>query len=373
MGAMITLTLSIVLGCLSVSSVFAREASPAASKTKQEGEAKGMVSFSGRDEIIAKAKKEGKLRLLVNMDVPTLKAATKVFTQKYPFIDVQAREITGSAMIQRNVLEIKSGQAVRDWDVVYPSRDFYSEYLPYLWKVDLLRMAEQGVLQISTPMIDPQNRNIAAFYSRLIVSAYNKNLVSAEQVPKAWEDFVKPEFKGKKFAMDIGPRWLACMVPAWGLERTLDFARKLAAQQPIWVQGVTRTLTGMMAGEMPMMIGTMFHTVKRAQIKDRAGVLQYFTLEPAPVYFHSEQAILASAQNPHAALLWLEWMASAESQKLADEHEPVGSSRYFRGGAVEQELKGKKLSLVTWENHHNIEAWMTKVFEAYGFPKAERN
>jgi hypothetical protein len=346
---MITITLSIVFGCLSVSSVFAGEASPAASKAKQEGEAKGMVSFSGRDEIIAKAKKEGKLRLLVNMDVPTLKAATKVFTQKYPFIDVHAREITGSAMIQRNVLEIKSGQAVRDWDVAYPSRDFYSEYLPYLWKVDLLRMAEQGVLQIPTPMIDPQNRNIAAFYNRLIISAYNKNLVPAEQVPKAWEDFLKPEFRGKKFAVDIGPRWLACMVPAWGLERTLDFARKLAAQQPIWVQGVTRTLTGMMAGEIPMMIGTMFHTVKRAQ------------------------AILASAQNPHAALLWLEWMASAESQKLADEHEPVGSSRYFRGGAVEQELKGKKLSLVTWENHHNVESWMTKVFEAYGFPKAERN
>ena len=373
MGAMITITLSIVLGCLSVSSVFAGEAGPAASKAKQEGEAKGMVSFSGRDEIIAKAKKEGKLRLLVNMDVPTLKAAAKVFTQKYPFIDVHAREITGSAMIQRNVLEIKSGQATREWDVAYTSRDFYSEYLPYLWKVDLLRMAEQGVLQIPTPMIDPQNRNIAAFYSRLIVSAYNKNLVPADQVPKAWEDFVKPEFKGKKFAVDIGPRWLACMVPAWGLEKTLDFARKLAAQQPIWVQGVTRTVTGMIAGEIPMMIGTMFHSVKRAQIKDRAGVLQYVTLEPAPVYFHSEQAVLAGAQNPHAALLWLEWMASAESQKLADEHEPVGSSRYFRGGAVEQELKGKKLSLVTWENHHNIESWMTKVFEAYGFPKAERN
>ena len=87
----------------------------------------------------------------------------------------------------------------------------------------------------------------------------------------------------------------------------------------------------------------------------------------------SWRRIFGAPQNPHAALLWLEWMASAESQKLADEHEPVGSSRYFRGGAVEQELKGKKLSLVTWENHHNIESWMTKVFEAYGFPKAERN
>jgi hypothetical protein len=188
---MITITLSIVLACLSVSSVFAGEAGPAASKAKQEGEPRGWYRLVVVDEIIAKAKKEGKLRLLVNMDVPTLKAAAKVFTQKYPFIDVHAREITGSAMIQRKRFGDKSGQATREWDVAYTSRDFYSEYLPYLWKVDLLRMAEQGVLQIPTPMIDPQNRNIAAFYSRLIVSAYNKNLVPADQVPKAWEDFVK--------------------------------------------------------------------------------------------------------------------------------------------------------------------------------------
>lgn len=372
MGVRIVIALSLMLGCSSAAGVFAGEAGPAPSKTKQEGDAKGMVYFDNRDEIVAKAKKEGKLRLLVNMDPPTLKAATKVFTQKYPFIDIYAQEITGSAMIQRNVLEIKSGQAAREWDVAYTSRDFYSEYLPHLWKVDLLRMAEQGVLQIPTPMIDPKNRNIAAFYSRLIVNAYNKTLLPSDQVPKAWEDLLKPEFKDKKFAVDIGPRWLACMVPAWGLERTLDFARKLAAQQPLWVEGVSRTLTAMMAGEVPMMIGTMYHSVKRAQRKDRMGVLQYVTLEPVPVYFHSEQAVLAGAQNPQAALLWLEWMATAESQKLADEHEPVGSSRYFRGGAVEQELKGKKLSLVTWENHHNVEAWITKIFEAYGFPKAER-
>jgi hypothetical protein len=50
----------------------------------------------------------------------------------------------------------------------------------------------------------------------------------------------------------------------------------------------------------------------------------------------------------------------------------LGSSQYFRGGAVEQEIRGKKISWVSWENHHNLEPWMAKVFEAYGFPKAER-
>ena len=371
MNRLFTTILTILFGWIGASGVFAGEASPVVSKAKQAAEAKGFVFLTNRDEIVAKAKKEGKLRISVNMEVPTLKAASKAFNQKYPFINLHAQEITGIDMVQRNVLEIKSGQA-KDWDIIYASRDLYSEYQPYLWKVDLLGMAEHGVLQIPPPMIDPKNRNVGAFYTRLVVSAYNKNLLPSNQVPKAWEDFLKPEFKGRKFAADIGTRSIASLVPAWGLEKTLDYARRLAAQQPIWVRGVSRTLTSMMAGEVPLMIGTMFHTVKRSQMKDRAGVLQTIVLEPVPAYHHSEQAILATSQNRHAALLWLEWMASAESQKLADEHEPLGSSHYFRGGAVEQELRGKKLSWVSWENHANLEPWMAKVFEAYGFPKAER-
>ena len=367
----LAISLALAPGWFSGWCVFAGQASPTLTKAKQEAESRGYVFYTNRDEIVAKAKKEGKLRILVNMEVPTLKAAAKAFGQRYPFINLYAEEITGIEMVQRTVLEMKSGQA-KDWDVFYASRDLYSEYPPYLWKVDLLGMAEQGVLQIPPQIIDPKNRDIGAFYSRLVVSSYNKDLLPPDRVPKTWEDFLKPEFKGRKFAVDIGPRSIASLVPAWGLEKTLNYARALAAQQPIWVRGVSRTLTQMMAGEVALMIGTMYHTMRRAQLKDRAGVLQHVVLEPVPVYFHSEQAILATSQNPHAALLWLDWMASAESQQLADEHEPLGSSHYFKGGAVEQELRGKKLSWVNWENHSNLETWMAKVTEAYGFPKAEK-
>jgi ABC-type Fe3+ transport system substrate-binding protein len=356
------------IGLLACEAALAASA-PAVQKAKQEAESKNYVFFSNHDEIVARAKKEGKLRILVNMEVATLKGASTAFNQRYPFINLQAQEITGVDQVQRNILEIKSGRA-KEYDVVFPVTDFYSEYLPYLWKVDLLGMAEHGVLQIHTAMIDPKNRNIAAFYTRLQVTAYNKDLV--KPVPKLWEDILKPEFKGKKFAADIRPTEIALLVPAWGLEKTLDFARKLAAQQPVWVRGGSRTFPAIIAGEVPMMVGPNFHTVKRAQTKDRTGLLQYVALEPVPMRMHSEQAILSSAENPHAALLWMEWMASAESQKLADEHEPLGSSHYFRGGAVEQEIRGKKLSWASWEHHHNIEAWQAKIFEVYGFPKAEK-
>ena len=346
-------------------------ASTAAELQKKEARPEGYTFIADRAEILAKAKKEGALRVLAEMQPANIKASTAAFMNKYPFIKLHIEQITGTDSAQRNILEIKSGTA-KEWDIVHLSTDFYSEYLPYLWKVDVLGMARKGVLQIPVPMIDPKNRNVAALFTRFQVTAYNSNLVPAESLPKAWEDLLKPELKGRKFAADIRPTEIAGLVPTWGLERTLEFARKIAAQEPIWVRGANRTLASMMAGEVPMMIGPNFGSVKRTQAKDLAGVLRYVLVEPVPVRLTMEEGIQLSSQHRHAALLWIEWMASPEAQKLTDEHEPFDSSVHVRGGAVQRELKGKKLSEVGWEHHQNMEQWQAKIFEAYGFPKQDQ-
>jgi iron(III) transport system substrate-binding protein len=341
------------------------------SKAEKEAKARGYEFITSHDKIVAEAKKEGRLRILAEMEPANIKASMVAFKQKYPFIDIYIQEITGTDAARANILEIKSG-AAKDWDVIHLSTDFYSEYMPYVSKIDVVGMAQRGVVQIPAPMIDPKHRNVVAFYSRFQVTAYNKNLVPAGQVPKLWVDILKPEFKGRKFAADIRPTEIAALVPAWGLEKTLDFARKIAAQQPLWVRGGSRTITSIIAGETPMMIGPNFHTTKRAQGKDPVGVLQYVALEPVPVRSAMEEGIQTGAKNPHAALLWLEWMASPEAQKIADETEPLASSVYVNGSAVEKELRGKHLSVVTWDDHQNMEQWQAKVFEAYGFPKVEQ-
>ena len=344
--------------------------SPALLKAKKDADNRGYTFITNHDEIVNKAKQEGRVRVLAEMEPPTIKAAVKAFTAKYPFINLHIEEITGTDAARRNILEIKSGMA-KDWDLLHLSTDFYNEYLPYLWKMDIVGMAQQGILQIPVPMIDPKHRNVVGFYSRFQVTAYNKTLISADKMPKLWEELLKPEFKGKKFAADIRPTEVAALVPAFGLEKTIDFARKIAAQDPLWVRGGSRTVTAIAAGEVPMMIGPNFHTTKRAMAKDRLGNLQYVALEPVPVRLSLEEAIQSGAKNPHAALLFLEWMAGPESQKIADENEPASSSLHVRGGIVEQELRGKKLSTVSWDHHQLMDQWQEKVFEAYGFPKAE--
>jgi ABC-type Fe3+ transport system substrate-binding protein len=82
-------------------------------------------------------------------------------------------------------------------------------------------------------------------------------------------------------------------------------------------------------------------------------------------------AVLKTAANPHAGLLWLEFQASQEGQAIIDEYEPISASFYTPGSALEKLLRGKKLSLVDWQNQHLKQTWMAKIVEAFGFPKPQ--
>jgi len=346
---------------------FAAPADSALLKAKQEAEAKGYVFYTNRDEILNKAKKEGNFRGLIGV-AGSLKPLAEAFRKKYPFIHVEVQTLTTVDEGQRALLSIKAGQT--KWDIARTTPTLYSEWLPLVWKVDLLGMAEHRVLDIPPQMIDPTNRNVIALGSRVVAVVYNRDLVSASQLPKSWEDMLKPEWKGKKFATDINPAEIAGLVPAWGLEKTLDFARKIAAQQPIWSRGSTRSVAAVATGEVPLLLHGASHSLAvSAQRKDPRGVLQYVLLEPVPVRFRIEQAILSAGSNPHAALLWLEFMASSQGQKLMDEHEPLVASLFSKGAAAEQAIRGKKLSLVSWEDNVQIENWVEKLTDAYGFPR----
>ena len=360
-----------VLGCSVLSfAVLAASVSPALLKAKQLAESRGQIFISSHDEIVEKAKKQGKLRVTTGM-LGSVKVTTEAFRKKYPFIDFQdAVTIRSADNYRQYFLEIKAG-ITKDWDVLRVDTDDYSEWLSHIWKIDLMGMAEHGVFAVPPKMIDPRSRGIIAVLSSFQVTAYNKNLIPANQVPKTWEDMLKPEFKGKKFAVDIRSQELAALVPVWGLEKVLDFARKIAAQQPIWVRGGTREIVSVASGEIPLFLGPNYSSVKGAQRKDPLNALQFVMLEPIPARIRSEHAILAGAKNPHAALLWLEWITSPEAQKLVDEHEPLASSFYVKGSAVEQALRGKNLSVVGWEESAKMEQWIPKVIEAFGFPRAE--
>ncbi len=344
-------------------------ASKDAAQGKQDDRAKGYVFFANHDEIVAGAKKEAKLSVLANLEMRTIKTFAAAFKKKYPFIgEVNIEQTTGTESAQRIVLGLQAG-AIKA-DAIHILVAFRDDYTPSLWKVDILGMAKERVLDIPVPMIDPKHRNTVAIQHHFQPVAYNSKMVSANGLPKSWEDFLRPEFKGKKFALDVRPKDISALVPVWGLEKTLSYARKLAMQEPIWVRG-SRALVGMIAGEIPMVVGPNFGALKRLAEKDHQGVIGYVIPEPVPVRFGGVQGLVANSRNPHAGVLWLEWLANPETQRMMDQLE-YSSSVYVRGSLTERELRGKKLSLVDWQHYHEVDEWEKDVAKAYGFPEADR-
>jgi ABC-type Fe3+ transport system substrate-binding protein len=148
----------------------------------------------------------------------------------------------------------------------------------------------------------------------------------------------------------------------------VDFARKIAAQQPVWARGYTRVLTAMVGGEYPLALGPNFGAVKRAQDRDPTKSLEYKILEPVPVRLGGTDAVTARAAHPYAALLWLEFHGSPEGQSLIDKYWPYGASVFVPGSSQDQETRGKKLSVMGWEHFTKIQEYERKLIEAYGFP-----
>src|SRR5215510_4590011 len=351
-------------------SVRAASSNPSLLKAKQEADAKGYIFVPSHDEIISKAKQEGKLRAVVSLSEEPLKHMLAAFSAKYPFIETRGEWVPNREVYVRLLQELKAG-LTKGVGVNDPVSDYYNEYLPYQKKLDVLGMAEQKILQIPVQMVDPINRNIVVIGSSIGVVVYNKTLISAEKVPDTWEDFLKPEFSNRRFVLDIRPITVAALMPAWGLEKTLDYARKLAAQKPVWGRGHTALINQVLAGEHAIAFGVNYDSFLRARDKDKADRLGFKILEPVPARLSESWSVLNTAEHPYAGLLMLEFVASPEGQKVLDGQGQYEGSLFVRGTVQEQAIRGKKLSLVDWNNYTKKQEHLKKIVEAYGFPRAE--
>jgi ABC-type Fe3+ transport system substrate-binding protein len=336
-------------------------------KARKEAESRGYLFYANRDEIVAKAKEEGRVRVLSNMDPDNIEALRKAFMKQYPFIDVRAERIAGVEGGQRFALELQAGRS--NWDVFEVAQELYQDFLPHLKKFDILGMAKQRVLQVPGEIIDPTNRNVISLASTIYNLAYNKNLVAPERVPNRWEDFLRPEFKGRKFMVEIRPTGMATLAAGLGEEWMLDYARKIKDQDPVWVRGISRATTAITTGEQSMLHLSYYHSCIRAKRKDISKSLECKLIEPVPVRTQEMTAIAQASPNAHAGLLWLEFQTAPAAQTIIESLEPK-TSVFVPGSEAANVTRGKKLALNSWDTLPNSNKWEKNALNAFGLPRA---
>jgi len=265
------------------------------------------------EEIAKLAEKEGKVRIASGLDDEEAKKVIGKFNKQYPGIKVENTQITGAAN-ERTFTELVAGTA--EYDAV----NINSESVPRYRKAGLsLGPFEWSIVARQTPKnhFSPDGYFVAVGFITYVI-AYNSSLVAREKVPKDWNDCLDPYWKGK-FVVDTRPKPFTALYAAWGEKKTIEFARQIKENQPVWKRGQSDSLAQVANGEYPMMCGSYYQSALRIMTKDPQSKLDVAWPRETPGHLTEIWTVVKGAKSPNAALLISGWLASGEGREEYDQ------------------------------------------------------
>lgn len=278
------------------------------------------------------AKKEGKVVWYTTLSVPESRKLADMFEERHPDVKVEIVRSGGGAMVNRILSEFTGNAHTADVILGADSRGA----IPVFKKKDIITPYESP----ERKFIDADLRDKAGYWTSLyqltFVLAYNTKLIQANDVPKTYDDLLKPRWKGKKILNDTESFiWFGALLQHWGMEKGLAYFRKLAEQEQVFQRGARGRIQLVIAGEFPFTIGYGPHA---QTYMNKGAPLDWVALEPVVV---SPISVLLAKQAPHpnAAKLLIDFLLSKEAHLKLREFSRIPSRtdvepdppRLFRG------------------------------------------
>jgi ABC-type Fe3+ transport system substrate-binding protein len=266
------------------------------------------------------AKKEGKV-VVYGAQVPqAMKPLHAAFEKKYG-ISVEYWRGSSTQVSERALTEWRAGKP--GFDVIEGNRG-----------VQLI-MRDDGLFQKYIP---PSSEKFPAKFKEKdgmitpwrvlpISILYNTDMVKPGELPKTFDDLLQPKWSGK-ITMPDPTRHTTTAQFLWNLnkfkgDKWLDLVRGLAKQRPLLVESLAPVTTTIIKGEAPVGITYIKY------VKQYKGPVSYVLMDKYltdPNYM----SLSAKAAHANAAKLYLDFICSAEGQKLvAEEGEFVMSPGIF--------------------------------------------
>ena len=145
------------------------------------------------------------------------------------------------------------------------------------------------------------------------VVAYNPNKVKAAELPKTYEGFLDPKWKGRIALEATDAEWMAGVVKTWGEARGMDFMRKLGATRPDMRKGHVLLAQLISAGEID--VGLTAYHANAQSFKKRGAPVDWAPVEPV-IARPQGIGVARHAPHPNAALLFVDFMLSPEAQEM---------------------------------------------------------
>lgn len=182
------------------------------------------------DELVAAAKKEGIIDFYAPATLPPqgAQALGEAFNKKFgPNITLNFHPSGGMTRDVGRVVAQSAAGLPPEWDLMVIHDAGHST----LWLRKLHKPFDYRKLGIDSKVVHFDNGTVA-FANQFALPAYNRKILPAQDVPRRWEDLLDTKWKGGKLGMGTATHHLARLAAAWGEEKTTEYVKALAAQQP---------------------------------------------------------------------------------------------------------------------------------------------
>ena len=262
-------------------------------------------------ELIAAAKKEGKVVHYTSVDLPLAEKVSKAFEAKYPGIAVRV-ERTGAERVFTRIAQEQSSR-IYACDVVQSSDAAHF----VVWKRDglLAPYVPEEVAQHYPPEHKDSDGLFASYRVYLCVMARNTDLVKAEDAPKSFRELLEPKWAGK--IVKAHPGYSGTILTAtYQTARDVgwDYYEKLAKQRVMQVQSASDPPKKLALGERAIMADGIEYGIFQLK-EDGKPVDVIYPTEGSPLIV-GPNGVLKTAPNPNAARLLQSFMLSAECQQF---------------------------------------------------------
>jgi iron(III) transport system substrate-binding protein len=256
--------------------------------------------------LLENARKEGTVVLYTSL-APTESGPLGQAFEKKTGVKVEIFRTISEKVVQRAVTETRARRFAFDvvetngpeMEIMAREKLFSDFYSPHL--ADLPQSAI------------PAHRQWIPDRVNFFVVAFNTAKVRRDELPRNYQGFVDPRWKGKLGIEATDAEWMATLIKKWGEPAGMAYFRKLAEMKPDVRKGHILLAELIAAGEIP--VGLTVYNSNAESLKRRGAPIDWLPVEPV-VGRPQGIAVARNAPHPHAALLFADFVLSPEGQEL---------------------------------------------------------
>ena len=258
-------------------------------------------------DLIAQAKKEGRVTWYTTVSIPESKQFMDMFEKQYPFIKVDLLRSGSGPLVNRIVNEYAAKNYAADVLQGMSSRGGYT----LLRQRNIIGRYESPERRFYPAELKDKEGYWSSTFQNTFVLAYNTRNVKPADVPKTYDDLLKPMWKSRQIINDTDSfEWFDGLLRFWGKEKGLAYFRRLAAQEQIFQRGARGRIQLVAAGEAPLTLGYGPHA---QSFVNQGAPIEWVPLEPVVAIVNTVN-LAQRAPHPAAGKLLIDFLLSRPAQ-----------------------------------------------------------